>query len=835
MPITFMDGFEIYQSPGEMASRSGPQYWQPGAGNTLVPGRVAGQAVSIPAGDMLALRFREDTPQGFQPGGHPSQNCLHFALRIQAGCRFTVNLNIDDLWQASVVFGSDRSVTVSANGPLLRDNWITHADDNFKNDEWFYVQIKWFIVHGNDPDLGSYAPETMGILCRTDDADKQTDGNYADAEGEMRVQPTGEIRRGVNNVGFEAEGGAAALDDFVLTAPMDQSGWAFFFGLPMRVLALAPSGAPVSNALASGVESVVALGPMSPPAEYSPVVQVTAAYPAGQPGRVIEQSVRTGTARNAAAISPIAGFSICESVFIYDPTTGTNWEPTALAPGAVLAGWTAAVPLAGTRLILEVLYWPGDGGGTLPDNLPLPAFTPEPYVTPWTIRPDWKDGVTERLQWLTDVLISQDGAEQRRRLRQAPRRVIEARFTLLRDDRRLYDSYMAGPQAGAWRVPLWWERNRLVLPADATSRSLTFHFAGSEIAPGDTVMVVGDDPFTYDLALVSGVGDGGVVLATKLARSWPAGAAVYPTKRAVLIGTQSGTRRSDDAFEAALQFQVIEPNDFAAAALDAYQGVPVLPMAPDWATDTTMEHQRMLALFDNQTGVLVQRDTALRAFCVQQFYYTARGRDQMAALRSVLHYLAGRLRPAWVPTFMRDFDFVPGGQHAAGSDFVTVRRSGYADLGTVGPVGSHTGRSVLLIHFRDGTLALYAVAGYVLTDAASETIQLDRPLDRLASAATVLRMSFVQVMRQDQDEVTLLHVTDIDGATQMTTTFRSCDVVRRSDPYAVFDPGIMDPGGYQAGEVNVPTPTPDQSQGVPPGTAPVVVDPISLALTGGAG
>lgn len=450
--------------------------------------------------------------------------------------------------------------------------------------------------------------------------------------------------------------------------------------------------------------------------------------------------------------------------------------------------------VSNTRLLLEVLYRPGTppsgGGGGLPSNPPLPAYTPEESVTPWPIRPDWRNGVTERLQWLTDVLISQDGAEQRRRLRQSPRRIIEADFTLLRDQRRLYDNYMAGPQAAVWRVPLWWEANRLVLPVDPDSRSLTFRFAGSEIVAGDTVMVVGNDPFAYDLAVVSGVAEGGVVLATKLARQWPAGAVVHPTKRAYLTGNQTNARRGNDAAQVKLTFQVIEPNDFPATAPAPYQGVPVLAQTPDWASDMTAEHQRMLALFDGETGLVARRDTALRSFLVQQFAYTALGRADQAALRSTLYYLAGRLRPAWVPTFMMDFALLPGGRHAAGSAYLALRRSGYTEFATTGDTGSLTGRRALLIAYRDGTLALHSVTGYVLTDAESETIQVDPVLGQVTSEATLLRMSFVQVMRQDQDEITLLHVGDIEGATQMTTTFRSCDVPRISNPYDSSAPSL---------------------------------------------
>ena len=55
-------------------------------------------------------------------------------------------------------------------------------------------------------------------------------------------------------------------------------------------------------------------------------------------------------------------------------------------------------------------------------------------VTPWLHRPS--GSVLERLEWLTDVLPSFNGGEQRRQLREAPRRTFEFSVQLTGRDRR---------------------------------------------------------------------------------------------------------------------------------------------------------------------------------------------------------------------------------------------------------------------------------------------------------------------------------------------------------------------------------------------------------------
>ena len=47
----------------------------------------------------------------------------------------------------------------------------------------------------------------------------------------------------------------------------------------------------------------------------------------------------------------------------------------------------------------------------------------------WQVEPDWTNGITETLEWKTDILQSYSGAEQRIARRLSPRRTFE--FTIL--------------------------------------------------------------------------------------------------------------------------------------------------------------------------------------------------------------------------------------------------------------------------------------------------------------------------------------------------------------------------------------------------------------------
>lgn len=452
---------------------------------------------------------------------------------------------------------------------------------------------------------------------------------------------------------------------------------------------------------------------------------------------------------------------------------------------------------------------------------PLNVAVPEPVVAdvvPWALQPDWANGVTERLSWKTDVLPSQTGIEQRRRLRNAPRRQIEAAFTLFGAERRLYDAYMRGPGAGYFHTPLWWEKTFLNLPASIGDTALYCVGADvGEMLSQDTIMLIGATPFITETATVASVNADGITLTDNLARAWPTGTAVYLTKRCRLISTQRGNRRGDDAYQVTLTFETTEPNDFTGVTPPTVFDAPGLTLLPNEAEDLTTEYTRLLAEFDNETArVPLRRDLAGVPFEIQQFSYLVRGRAELVALRGLLYWLEGRLKPLYVPTFFRDVEMMPFTFNDGAGTTMSVRRSGYADFDL------DDGRRLLMIWFKDGTIGVLDVASIEVVDDDEELITFTGSPGRPLGTSLVSRMCFMTMSRQDQDDVEILHHTEASGAATMTTTFKEIRLGRVADVYSL---DIFNGSYVQIDGIAINPPPVDASFGVLP-------DPALIYLSG---
>lgn len=384
----------------------------------------------------------------------------------------------------------------------------------------------------------------------------------------------------------------------------------------------------------------------------------------------------------------------------------------------------------------------------------------------WTFAPDWADGVIERLSASTDILQSESAAEQRRALRQAPRREFEAPMYVEGRERQLLDLVLHGWSARTWALPLWHEIQLLRTAVPGGALFIPCDTAFLDFHAGGLAMLRGESAFTSETVAIDQVLDDGLQLARVTQLEWPAGSRLYPVRSAQLVEEPSLTRLTDMAISADVHFLVVEPCDWPAVMPSTlYRGHPVYETRPDESEDLTRTLSRLLLTLDNGSAIPLYTDTADRALAVVRHRWIDLGREARAAVRSFIYAMNGRQKAVWVPTHADDLTLASPATPV--STTIDVLSCGYTRFASAKP-----GRRDIRIELRDGTVVHRRITGSIELSPEIERLALDSSLGRQVLPDDVDRISWLGLFRFDSDVQEIEHQTDSDGIGSWSTVFR---------------------------------------------------------------
>lgn len=384
-------------------------------------------------------------------------------------------------------------------------------------------------------------------------------------------------------------------------------------------------------------------------------------------------------------------------------------------------------------------------------------------VTP---RPNWADGLTETLTWLTSVTESPMAVEQRMGLRLSPRQMWEVGYTLWGPPRTHLDLLTMASAGSPLYLPLWQDPNRTAAPAYPGGKTIYVDAAYTGLLDCRLAVLLGDDLFTSEVVEIFEHGDTALVLIAGLQRYWPAGSRIYPCKKVKVETQLSGNRHADRAYVAKARFISLEPNDsLATATLGTFNGSYVLEDDPNDVAALTHAYERKMFTLDQNTGL--QQISDVSGFTHQSHAWFAKGRAAHWRLRGLFYALQGRRVPVWLPSNFADFDLME--PIDATDTALTVRRCGYTDFGGPFPHRQH-----ILIYLHDGTrFYRKIVAAAISADGELEVLGFDTALGRSVAIDDVRRISFLTYSRLDQDAVEFVHHTDTKGVTTVNAVFRT--------------------------------------------------------------
>lgn len=407
----------------------------------------------------------------------------------------------------------------------------------------------------------------------------------------------------------------------------------------------------------------------------------------------------------------------------------------------------------------------------------------------WPFPPDWSSRVSETLEWVTDILQSPTGSEQRRSIRFFPRKTLDFSVTLWDSEATFLDNLLMSYSAGDWYLPIWYE-------TIVTSEQSTTTFIPCQRSPslraGGAIFIAGDTPFDYQIAEVASVSTTGITVTAPLNRLVTPGTLVYPMTTGRLIEQPVINPDTDATVSLDPQFLLTEapvdsgqvipdggpsgpvaPNE-ASGLTNVYRNFYVLTDAPDWTDSTERGQDRLLVDFDNNVNIPDRIDTALRPFPTQKMQWLIETTPQHNKFYNMLQILRGRCTALWVPTWMQDMRLAV--DVAAGASTIQVQRCGFTLAG-----GPRPERQDIVIETVSGELYFRRITGSTASST-RESLALSSALPSALAVSDVARIMFISLMRLDHDSIQIDHLTDMTGISEVQLTFRSAPNSRQPLP-----------------------------------------------------
>lgn len=347
----------------------------------------------------------------------------------------------------------------------------------------------------------------------------------------------------------------------------------------------------------------------------------------------------------------------------------------------------------------------------------------------------------EVLEWKTDVLTTNDGSEQRVRLRKKPRQSFNVTYPIPYREMARAENLVYGWLTRRWAVALWSEAQQVgTLLAGTTV--INIDTTASDYRDGALIMIWESNRknATADVGIVSA---GTLTLNRPLAETFT-NPWIAPVRLGRIVGNVSReTSGYNGSLEMTYEFSDNIDLDPPAA--------PTQFLGYDVYFDEVLKNGEALTDSLQARVDVVDYGTAAGASFYSPWTYTRIGRPYKFLLqglrdiwnfRKFLHRRAGRLRPFWVPTFENNLRIAQTGEL---TQSIEVYADDYREFA---PERNHIG-----ILLDDGTWLLRTINAATVSGTDTAVIGLDAPIN--INANRIRQISFLGLKRLDADRVEL--------------------------------------------------------------------------------
>lgn len=372
----------------------------------------------------------------------------------------------------------------------------------------------------------------------------------------------------------------------------------------------------------------------------------------------------------------------------------------------------------------------------------------------WPLFPNWKSRYVERYSYLTEILLSEAGREQRRSYRGSARRTLEYQALVQRDRFYAMRRTLTARQGETFVFPDEVRRIRASSGAASGSTTLSVASPPTWLEPGRVVILEDIPSRDREARTIDTVVSGVVTFIEPTARDWPTPPRVMPAWAGMLDPSIKVTMPTDRVGVVPVSLMV-EPGgerETVDAAPVMFAGREVLAHRPNWANALQMESTDPTEFVDYEMGVR----TAFRRIDfgtqVRQTNHLIRSAADLNATLGLFQRAQGRRGEFYAPTFVDDFSLaspVAGGAvdwTIPGTDFYAAY---FGD----------TVHRAFAVRMMTGQVYYFRVSNVLLGSGVS-ILRTIETAPTTINPADVSSISWMPVSRFGSDDLTVSWVTD---------------------------------------------------------------------------
>jgi len=365
---------------------------------------------------------------------------------------------------------------------------------------------------------------------------------------------------------------------------------------------------------------------------------------------------------------------------------------------------------------------------------------------------------SEVLEWYTDVMEKANGLEQRVSTRDERTRAFTRSYHLNDEEGVRLESLLWGWLERQVGVPVWEQEINLTSAAAISDTTI------NTTATADLGFVAGENAViwtqegTFEAVTVSTVNATSLDLQAPLLQAWPAGARVFPLKTAYMRDdVQQNLWVGDGLRRFTITYDLTEDvSDASEAGFSTYRTFPV------WEDGLTLGAESYMRTIkkniiraragksNKKFAQSTRREEATSM--ISGFTMYAEDAAGVRRLRQWLDARRGRQKAFWLPS--SKIDMTVAEDAGAPDTLIKVNLIGWDRFIESAP-GS---RRDIRIEYNDGSIDYRRITGSVPNGATGgEDLTIDSSTSQTFTAANVAKISFMQLVRQDSDTITISH------------------------------------------------------------------------------